>query len=131
MFDDDILVSVADRGAVAKTVVQRTWNAVAVEVAEIAVCRYVLSLNPVEELGIHIVKLMERIGRVRGLQEQWQRQGPVGPAHKMLLLVVGVWNTDADIAEVVVETIGHYVVGRTDVWQWVFEILVQPRGEEI
>lgn len=131
MFDDDILVSVADRGAVAEMVVQRTWNAVAVEVAEIAVCRYVLSLNPVEELGIHIVKLMERIGRVRGLQEQCQRQGPVGPACKMLLLVVGVWHADTDIAEVVVEAIGHNVVGRTDVWQWVLEILVQPRGEEI
>lgn len=131
MFDDDILVSVADRGAVAETVVQRTWNAVAVEVAEIAVCRYVLSLDFVVELGIHVVKLMERIWRVRGLQEQWQRQGPVGPACKMFLLVVGVWHTDTDIAEVVVEAIGHYVVGRTDVWQWVLEILVQPRDEEI
>lgn len=131
MFDDDILVSVADRGAVAETVVQRTWNAVAVEVAEIAVSRDVLSLDFVVELSVHIVKLMERIGRVTGLQEQWQRQGPVGPACKMLLLVVGVWHTDTDVAEVVVESVGYYVVGRTDIWQRVLEILVQPRGEEI
>lgn len=131
MFDDDILMSVADRGAVAETVVQRTWNAVAVEVAEIAVSRDVLSLDFVVELSVHIVKLMERIGRVRGLQEQWQRQGPVGPACKMLLLVVGVWHTDTDVAEVVVESVGYYVVGRTDIWQRVLEILVQPCDEEI
>lgn len=131
MFDDDILVSVANRGSVAKMVVQRTWNAVAVEVAEIAMSRNILSLYLIEKLRIHIVKLMERIGRVRGLQEQWQRQGPVGPACKMLLLVVGVWHTDTDVAEVVVESVGYYVVGRTDIWQRVLEILVQPRGEEI
>lgn len=131
MFNDDVLMCVANGRAIAEVVVQRARKSVAVKVAEIAVSWDVLSLNPIEELGIHIVKLMERIGRVRGLQEQWQRQGPVGPAHKMLLLVVGVWNTDADVAEVVVEAIGHNVVGRTDVWQWVLEILVQPRGEEI
>lgn len=124
-------MSVADGRAIAEVIMQWAWYAVAVEVAEIAVGRDVLSFNSVEELGIHIVKLMERIGRVRGLQEQWQRQSPVGPACKMLLLVVGVWHTDADIAEVVVEAIGHYVVGRTDVWQRMFEILMQPRGEEI
>lgn len=131
MFDDDILVSVADRGAVAKTVVQRTRNAVAVEVAEIAMSRNILSLYLIEKLRIHIVKLMKRIGGVRGLQEQCQRQGPVGPACKMLLLVVGVWHTDTDIAEVVVEPVRHYVVGCSYVGQWVFEILVQPCDEEI
>lgn len=131
MFNDDVLMCVANGRAIAEVVVQRARKSVAVKVAEIAVSWDVLSLNPIEELGIHVVKLMEWIGGMGGLQEQWQRQGPVGPTGKVLLLAVCVWHTDADVAEVVVEAVGHYVVGRTDVWQWVFEILVQPRGEEI
>jgi hypothetical protein len=131
MFDDDILVSVANRGSVAKTVVQRTWNAVAVEVAEIAMSRNILSLYLIEKLRIHIVKLMDRMGRVYRLQEQRQWQCTVGPLGEVLLFDGSMRNTDTYIAEVVVETLRHYVVGRADVGQRMFEILVQPRGEEI
>ena len=115
MLDDNVLMCVANGRSVAEVIMQRAWQSVAVEVAEIAMGRNVLCLYPIEELGIHIVELMERIGRVSGLQEQWQWHGPVGPTGKMLLLVVGVWHTYTDVAEIVVETVGHYVVCRADV----------------
>lgn len=131
MFDDDILVSVADRGAVAKTVVQRTRNAVAVEVAEIAMSRNILSLYLIEKLRIHIVKLMDRMGRVYRLQEQRQWQCTVGPLGEVLLFDGSMRNTDTYIAKVVVETLRRYVVGCAHILQRVVEVVVQPREYEI
>lgn len=47
------------------------------------------------------------------------------------MLAVCMWQTDADITEVVIQALGDYVVGRAHIWQWVLEILMQPRNEEI
>ena len=47
------------------------------------------------------------------------------------MLAVCMWHTDADIAEVVVQALGDYIVGRAHIWQRVLEILMQPCDEEI
>lgn len=70
MFYDDVLMSVADGRTVTEVIVQRAWNAAAVEIAEVAVSRNVISLYSAIELRVHVVELMERFGRVISLQQQ-------------------------------------------------------------
>lgn len=68
MFYDDVLMSVADGRSVSEVIVQRTWNAAAVEIAEVTVSWNVIRLYLFIELRVHVVELMERFGRVIGLQ---------------------------------------------------------------
>ena len=68
MFYDDVLMSVADVRSVPEVIVQRTLNAAAVEIAEVAVSWNVIRLYFIIELRVHVVELMERFGRVVGLQ---------------------------------------------------------------
>ena len=68
MFYDDVLMSVADVRSDPEVIVQRTWNAAAVEIAEVAVSWNVIRLYFIIELRVHVVELMERFGRVVGLQ---------------------------------------------------------------
>ena len=68
MFYDDVLMSVADGRTVPEMIVQRTWNAAAVEIAEVAVSWNVIRLYFIIELRVHVVELMERFGRVVCLQ---------------------------------------------------------------
>ena len=68
MFYDDVLMSVADGRTVPEMIVQRTWNAAAVEIAEVAVSWNVIRFYLFIELRVHVVELMERFGRVVGLQ---------------------------------------------------------------
>lgn len=68
MFYDDVLMSVADGRTVPEMIVQRTWNAAAVEIAEVAVSWNVIRFYLFIELRVHVVELVERFGRVVGLQ---------------------------------------------------------------
>lgn len=68
MFYDDVLMSVADGRSVTEVIVQRAWNATSVEIAEVAVSWNIIRLYFVIELRVHVVELMERFGRVVGLQ---------------------------------------------------------------
>ena len=68
MFYDDVLMSVADGRTVPEVIVQRAWNATAVEIAEVTVSWNVIRLYLFKELRVHVVELMERFGRVTGLQ---------------------------------------------------------------
>lgn len=68
MFYDDVLMSVADGRTVPEVIVQRAWNATAVEIAEVTVSWNVIRLYLFKELRVHVVELMERFGRVIGLQ---------------------------------------------------------------
>ena len=70
MFYDDVLMSVADGRSVPEVIVQRTWNAAAVEIAEVAMSWNVIRLYIVIELRVHVVELVERFGRVISLQQQ-------------------------------------------------------------
>lgn len=68
MFYDDVLMSVADGRTVPEVIVQRAWYAAAVEIAEVAVSRDVIRLYSAIELRVNVVELVERFGRVIGLQ---------------------------------------------------------------
>ena len=68
MFYDDVLMSVADGRTVPEVIVQRAWNATAVKIAEVTVSWNVIRLYLFKELRVHVVELMERFGRVIGLQ---------------------------------------------------------------
>ena len=65
------------------------------------------------------------------MEQQRERKGVRSPLAQMAGLSGRVRLANAKVAEIEIEPPRHYRVGCTNVGQWVTEVVVHPRPEEI
>lgn len=149
-FNDDVTVSLADGRAVFESVVDRTWDAVFVEVAEVAERREVLLLYHRLDFfdGHHITARRAyhfhdtlwsdpswsdglHFGLV-GLKGSGQGSslGIIDLAENLFFRAV-VRTSLADIPEVAVETARDDRVSLSDVFDGMFEVIAQPEAHKV